>query len=279
MDKDVYEAAMIFGSKVSPILERKLKELGVSSPEDLPREVGIKILVDASTEAALINFPHANVEKLQHGLRSFSSPRFGASFREAKRVVDKSTDAFEMCVGPDAAIVLAAFGVKVAPFDRRTLRIVGQPSNDIDAVAGMFDKMKTAFVGFSPCDEQFYCLVTDSLSDLKRKLESENRLEPIRKILSRAEATLPPGNGSDFQHFGAVFARFEDDRFETFFLEDPRPDRGSVLFPAGWSEDDRRFGAPNDGFMPVPLALLRGAIADPQLAFWLTEPKGQRVLH
>lgn len=276
---EIDDAALIFGSKVSPILQRKLSEHGVSDPKDLPRETAVKILLEASTEAALQHFPHANVGKLQQGIHAFTNPRFSAALMRAEAIVTRSTDAFEMCVGPDAAVVLAGFGIKVAPFDRRKRSIIGDLTNNVDEVYERFANLKTAFVGYSPSDAEFYVLVTDSLSDLKSKLKSSRQLKPVADVVSRAGGELPTGTGGAFQHFGAVFARWPDDQLETLFLEDAHPDRGSVLFQAGWRERETRRGAPNDGFLPVPLALLRGALADPKLAFWLTEPKGQLTLH
>lgn len=279
MDDDLLDlGAQLFGQAIEPILTRKMRELGVTDPRQLPRDVAIRTLIEASTEAALLNFPHANIAKLEHGLRSFSDPLFSQAMENVRQIVNRSTDAFDMCVGADAALVMAAFGVPVAPLDKRTRTLLAEPSTDLKQVAASFAKLKTALVGFSTCEAQFYCLVTDSLSDLKTKLVTEPRLQPVASILGRIGDALPPGNGRPFQHFAAVFARNVADRFETFFLEDPRPTSGSVLFTAGWMEGAEPAGAPNDGYLVIPVALLRGAIEDPQLAFWLTEPKDARRL-
>jgi len=45
-------------------------------------------------------------------------------------------DAFEMTRGVRAAVVLAGFGLPVAPFDLKAMRILAKPSNDIDTSAG-----------------------------------------------------------------------------------------------------------------------------------------------
>jgi hypothetical protein len=279
MDDDLLDlGAQLFGQAVEPILKRKMRELGITDPKQLPHDVAVRTLIEASTEAALFNFPHANVAKLEHGLRSFTDALFAPAMDNVRKIVDRSTDAFDMCVGTDAALVMAAFGVAVAPLDKRTRTLLAEPSTDLKQVAASFAKLKTALVGYNTCEAQFYCLVTDSLSDLKTKLVTEPRLQPVASILGRIGDALPPANGRPFQHFAAVFARNPDDRFETFFLDDPRPTNGSVLFTAGWMDGSEPKGAPNDGYLVIPVALLRGAIEDPQLAFWLTEPKDARRL-
>ncbi|MBR0818609.1 hypothetical protein [Bradyrhizobium liaoningense] len=61
------------------------------------------------------------------------------------------------------------------------------------------------------------------------------------------------------------------------FLNNPDPKEGSVGLYSGWSVNGQRDGAPNDGFVLVPMQILQAASEDPQVAMWLWKPVGVRV--
>jgi len=75
-------------------------------------------------------------------------------------------DAFEMTSGIYAAVVLAGYGLPVAPFDLEAMRILAKPSSDIDTVRALFSGDRGAYVGYSTCDAPFYLLLTDCVRSL-----------------------------------------------------------------------------------------------------------------
>lgn len=204
---------------------------------------------------------------------SVTEPLFLRALANVRKTVDSTTDALARCEGVDAALVMAAAGVPVAPLDKKTLDPLGEPSTDLARVAASFAGLKTALVGYNSCEAPFYCLVTDSLHDLKSKLVTEPALRPVAALFGRVGGSLPGGTGHPFEHVVALFGRKAGDRFETLFVEGRGPLGGSVLLAAGWMEGSEPAGCRNDGWLPVPAALLREVAEDPQLAFWLAGPK------
>jgi hypothetical protein len=66
--------------------------------------------------------------------------------------------------------------------------------------------------------------------------------------------------------------RQQGDTISTVALLDPNPMSGSVMLYAGWQVDREPYGAPNDGYVPVPGQLLRAVVGDQRVAysFWRT---------
>jgi hypothetical protein len=63
-------------------------------------------------------------------------------------------------------------------------------------------------------------------------------------------------------------------------LMDPDPMGGSIALYAGWEVNGEPFGAPNDGYVPVPGQLLRAVVRDPTVAFWFwRSPTGSKSIH
>jgi hypothetical protein len=224
--------------------------------------------------------PDARRDVLQHGMTAFRHPLFGPAFSRLKAGLDLPTDAFAFATGPDAAIVLAAFGLPVAPFDRKTPRILANPSNDIDVVARNFARWKTAYVCYSPCDIPFYMLLTDCVRTAPAQITAHPHLREAKQLLERAGMELPKGPFPAFKHGIVLIPREPGDTISTAFLRNPSAHEGSVALYAGWTINDKRDGAPNDGFLPVPMQFLEGALKDPQIAMWLWRPVGIRtVIH
>lgn len=265
------------GNKAEPKLKAILAQHGVSSPHELPREVASKIFQDILIQTAVESFPDAQIEALKHGMASFQHDRFGPAFSKLKNELGRPSDAFAFASGPDAAIVLAAFGLPVAPFDRKKPQILAPPSIRIDEVAANFSRFKTAFVGYSPCDIPFYMLLTDCVRTMRSMIESRSELQDVKRLLERSQTKLPQGPLPDFQHGIILIAREPGDAVRTVFLNNPNPSKGSVGLYAGWTADGVREGAPNDGFVPIPLQFLRAALEDPQIAMWLWRPVGAKV--
>lgn len=204
--------------KAEPRLEAALAQHGVSSPHELPREVAGKIFQDILIQTAAERFPEAQIEALKHGLASFQHARFGPAFSKLKDELNRPTDAFAFASGPEAAIVLTAFGLPVAPFDRKKPRILTAPSTDIDEVAANFSSFKTAFVGYSPCDIPFYMLLTDCVRTTRLMIATRPELQDVKRLLERSETELPQGPLPNFQHGIALIAREPGDVVRMVFL-------------------------------------------------------------
>jgi hypothetical protein len=175
-----------------------------------------------------------------------------------------------MTRGVRAAVVLAGFGLPVAPFDLKAMRILAKPSNDIDTVQALFSADKGAYVGYRTCDAPFYLLLTDCVRTLLQLVPTHPTLSEVRELLARANGSLPPDPGMPFRSGMAIFGRQPGDTISTVALLDPHPARGSIMLYAGWQVDGEPFGAPNEGYVPVPGQLLRAVVTDPTVAhaFW-----------
>lgn len=263
--------------KAEPKLALALAQHGVESPDQLPAEIARKIFQETVIQTAVESFPGAQVDALEHGMSSFQHPLFSQAFGRLRKQLALPSDAFMVAAGVDAAIVLAGFGLPVAPFDRKQPRILAEPSNDIDKVAEAFARFKTAYVGYSPCDVPFYIVVTDCVKSMPSQIESREQLAPLREVLQGyGELVLEKGL-REFQHGIVLVPRSSGETISTVFLSNPNVNEGSIGFFAGWKVGDVREGAPNDGFVPVPLQFLKAACKDPQIAMWIWKPAGVQV--
>jgi hypothetical protein len=112
--------AFVFGKvdrccEVPPVLmkiERRLEaifaEYGASDPNKLPRALQREILQRAIVETA-VDFPAAS--------RSFMNLGFIRAWERMWLATQLASDAFAIATGVYAAVVLAGFGLPVAPFD------------------------------------------------------------------------------------------------------------------------------------------------------------------
>ena len=149
-------AGAILFQKAERRFEGLLAQHGVSNPSELPTALQEQILQRAIVETAAATFPTANIEMLSHGYRSHAHSAFLAGIERMKLSCRDEGDAFEMTRGIYAAVVLAGYGLPVAPFDLEAMRILAKPSNDIDTVLALFSRDKGVFVGYSVCDAPFY---------------------------------------------------------------------------------------------------------------------------
>jgi hypothetical protein len=169
-------ASMILFEKIERRLEALLAKHGVSNPDELPPSLQWQLLQHASIEAAAANFPTANLAMMRHQLRSFGHSAFLAAMDRMIISCKYPSDAFEMTRGVHAAVVLAGYGLPVAPFDLAGMRIAATPSNDIDTVLELFYRDKGAYVGYSSCEAPFYLLLTDCIRSLRRRVKIDPRL-------------------------------------------------------------------------------------------------------
>jgi len=207
---------------------------------------------------------------LKHGFRSFTHPAFVDAMDRMRVSCRSPSDAFEMTRGIYAAVVFAGYGLPVAPFDLEAMRILSKPSNDIDTVLDLFSRDKGAYIGYSSCEAPFYLLLTDCVSSLRRLVSVHPRLSQVKELFARSNKPLPPDLGQSFTHGISVVARQPGDTISTAALLDHDPMSGSIMLYAGWQMNGKPYGAPNEGYVPVPGQLLRAVVNDPRVAypFW-----------
>jgi len=270
-------AITILAKKAEPRLRELLAEHGATGPEQVSKEIAGEIFRRAIIETAGLYFPEAQIEALSHGLRSFLHPEFFKSLERAKAQLSSNKDAFAMCLGIDLAVVLAGFGLPVAPFDRKIPQILATPSNDLDTVITAFRNRKTAFVGYSVSDLPFYMLITDCVRTLRHRLNTSPELADLRILFERTGQSIGDP-GVAFKHALILFPREAGDRISTIMLNDPSPNSGSIALFAGWRTDAGAEGAPNGGFLPVPMQFVSAAVNDLQVAFWIWRPVGVKAI-
>ncbi|MBS4004943.1 MAG: hypothetical protein KGZ91_16340 [Afipia sp.] len=278
LDEIVIAAMTRAMQKAEPLLAEALSQYGVTSPDQLLPGVAGKVFQDVMLRVAAENFPNAQLDALKHGLAAFQHPLFETALLRLKAQSLSTSDAFAMATGRDAAIVLAGLGLRVAPFDRKTPRILAEPDNDIDKVGETFAKWKSAYVGYSPCDTPFYMLLTDCVRTMRTQIADRPELRELKDLVTRTGLALPSGPFPAFKHGIILIPRESGDSVSTIFLNNPNPNDGSVGLYAGWSINGSREGAPNNGFLPVPLQFLDAAIKEPEIALWIWRPTGPRVV-
>src|ERR1700751_6092398 len=109
------KASTILFEKTEERLKALLGQQGVSGPGELPRSLQAELLRRAVVEAAAVNFPTANLKQLDHGGRSFAHPAFIPAWERVRALTAIGSGALAMASGADAAVLLARFGLPVAP--------------------------------------------------------------------------------------------------------------------------------------------------------------------
>ena len=157
-----------------------------------------KILRRALVEAAAVDFPCTDLAALSHDILSFMHPAFHAA---SKRIglSGKVTDVFEPARGVDSAVVLAGYGLPVAPYDLEPMCILAKPTNDIDAALALFSRDKTAFVGYDVCSAPLYLFMTNCCRTLRQRVlhdsefsrSSSATAEPLYPLTPEEASNLP----------------------------------------------------------------------------------------
>jgi hypothetical protein len=230
--------------KIERRLEALLAEHGVSEPSELSPTLQCEVLRRAIPETAAVNFPTANLKALDHGTRSFAHPVFAPAWERMRLTTKGGGDAFGMSRGVYAAVVLAGFGLPIAPFDPVTTRILAKPSNDIETVLELFSSDKGAAVGYNTCTAPFYVLLTDCIQTMRRLVPTHPLLSEVKLLVERSGATLPPDPGHSFKHSMALAHREPGDAISTVGLFDPNPTGGSIMLYAGWQIDGEPMAPP-----------------------------------
>jgi hypothetical protein len=120
-----------------------------------------------------------------------------------------------------------------------------------------FSRSGEALVGYSGCQAPFYVLLTDCVRTLREQVAAHPGLFDVRRLFARNGGSLPPEPGSSFVPGMALIAREPGDMISTVLVMDPNPDVGSLRLFAGWRVEEQAYGAPYDGYLPFPMALLR----------------------
>jgi hypothetical protein len=263
------KAGALLFEKADRRFEALLAEHGASDPSELPRALQCDILRRAIVDTAAAHFPTADLHALDHGTRSLTHPAFIPAW-DRVRSLTVDGDAFAMASGVDAAVLLAGFGLAVAPFDFN-LGILEKESDDIDTVLSMFSRWPSAFVGYNSCDAPFYVLLTDCTRSLRKQVSSHPSLFDVRRLFART-GSLPPEPASDFTPGMALFARHPGDAISTVMVLDPSRGSASSMLHAGWRVADQGYGAPFDGYLALPVPLLSAVAHDPTTVSWLRGP-------
>lgn len=258
-------------------LDVLLREHGVSDPLDLPDHVAAEFMRRALIETAALHSPTANLRAMDHGFRSFTHPAFAPVVDRIMSSINRDQDAFAMAAGIDAAVVLAGFGLPVAPFDLKQMRIFAKPSNDIDAVLHLFAGWEAALVGYSVCAAPFYLLLTDCLRTLYERVNVCPALAQLKRLFGREGKLVPGENAEPFTPGMGLFRRRQGEKVRTTALLDHAADAGSIMLHAGWLAGEKPRGAPNGGYAPVPTQLLRAVVKDPLIAAAAFFPGGARL--
>jgi hypothetical protein len=266
------KAGAILFEKTERRLEALLAQHNASDPAQLSRSLQGQLLQRAVIETAAATFPTANLEMLKHGFRSFTHPAFLDAMDRMRASLKRPGDTFEVTRGVRAAVLLAGYGLPVAPFDRDAMRMLATPSSDIDTVISLFSRDKRAYVGYSSCEAPFFLLLTDCIRTWTRLMPTHPQLAELRHLLERNGSSLPPDPGIPFVTGMAIFGRQAGDTVSTVALLNQDRASGSITLYAGWQVNGEPLGAPNDGYVPVPWQLLRAVVNDPKVAysFWHT---------
>ena len=116
------EAGAILFEKAEQRLAVLLGKHGAQHPGGLPRPLQLELAERALLETAATISPTGNLEMLKHGFRSFTHPAFLGAMDRMVRSCRNPGDAFEMARGVRAAVILAGYGLPVAPFDLDAMR-------------------------------------------------------------------------------------------------------------------------------------------------------------
>jgi hypothetical protein len=169
--------AQSFFAKAAKRFEALVAEPGASDLNDLPRALQNELFERAIIETA-------DLQQLGRGFGSFGHPAFIPAWERVRSLTAIATSAFAVAKGVDAAVLLAGFGLPVAPFAFKQ-GILEEPSNDIEAVLAMFSRRTEALVGYNSCDAPFYVLLTDCVRSFREQASTHPALFDVRRLFAR----------------------------------------------------------------------------------------------
>ena len=137
-----------------------------------------------------------------------------------------------------------------------------------------FSRRETELVAYCVCELPFYVLLTDCLRALVQQIRHHPNLSGLRRLLGHTNGSPPAGRGPGI----GLIAREAGDTISYVELLRQEPLVGSVVLHAGWKAEGQPIGAPNEGYLPVPMQLLRALVYRPEIAAWVKRPSGAWVL-
>ena len=280
-----YDRYAFADSARAPLFERAEERFhsllalkGASHPTELSVPVAGRLFRRAVVETAAANFQGTDVQCLARGSQSFTHPAFFPALERVRHAIADSfedSDIFWSATGVDAAVVLAGFGLPVVPFDRKVTRILGQPSNDIDAVLSLFaHSRKSAVVGYSLCDAPFYVVLTNCIKALRQQLPISPELSGVQRLFERTAAPLPQDPRRRFGSDMLLFAREPGDTISSVGRMDPNLTSPNIVLLAGWKAEGVAHGGLHDGYHPFPWRLLDAVVFDTRAAHFLSDLVG-----
>ena len=112
---------------------------------------------------------------------------------------------------------------------------------------------------------------------IPREKAKNDRAHEVHLSELAVSGSLPPDPGLPFISGMAIFGRQAGDTISTVGVLDRDSMAGSITLHAGWQVGGEPYGAPNDGYVPVPGQLLRAVVNDPTVAYW--PPRRRFAVH
>jgi hypothetical protein len=262
----------------NPRFDVLVNKYGVRCFAELPYSARFdvqRIMIETAAE----HCPTLNAVQLGHKALSALHPGYRAAFDWLRGLLaGQGPGSIVGSVGGiESALVLAGAGLPVAPFDGGGRRIIGRPSNEIDTVLTLFAGNEDALVGYNCCAAPFYLLVANCIRTLRHRVLHDPDFSQIKSLFER-DPELPPDPGRTPKGCVCLFKRAPGDTIASVGIRevDGKLKGTPIMLYAGWQVDGQPYGAPSDGYLPVPGVLLRQLIADPGISdyFW-PEPSGE----
>ena len=197
----------ILFEKAALRMDALLAEYGASHSSKPPPAVELEMFRRAMVETAAVHFPGVDLEAVGYGFHACAHPAFLPAFERVRLSTADNSDVFAVARGVDAAIVLAGFGLPVAPYDLMTSRIIEKPSNDMNAVLTLFRRDQTAFVSYNVCAAPFYVLLTDCVRSLRQRVANDPRLSEVERLFARTGGSLLSDPEKKFMSKIVLFSR------------------------------------------------------------------------
>jgi hypothetical protein len=267
MDQSDFDAFAVMGGeemlkRAGEALGRRLSARGLTDLAAVSPDIQEQLYREAVMETA-VHVPGVDLAMLSRVLDGI----FRSDLSDAvQRLVGESGevyDAFDFASGVDAAVLMAFFGLPVAPMERVSGAITSPLTNEIDAVVEAFATSKADLVGYSSALAPFYVLITDCQDTIAQVLKSEPKAARIADLFARDGLPLPEPLGVPFVKACWIFRRRPNDRVGGLMYLDPRDDWGSYFFFAGFVEDGEPKGAGPDGLKPISRQLLYALLRSP----------------
>ena len=248
--------------RVGVVLTRKLEARGLAGLAAISPELQEQLYREAVMETA-IHMPGADLAMLNRVLDGIFRSDLSDAVRRLASQSGEPYDAFDFASGRDAAVLMAFFGLPVAPMERVSGAITSALTTEIDAVVAAFESSEADLVGYSSAQALFYVLITDCQDTVAQVLKSEPKAARIADLFQRDGLPLPEPLGTPFVKACWIFRRRPGDRVGGLMYIDPRQDWGSYFFFAGFMDGQEPRGAGDGGLKPVPRQLLYALLRSP----------------